>query len=192
MSQFTVHTLESAPAASQPLLQATQKAWGFVPTLHGILAESPVALEAYDALFGLVGKSSFSPAEQQVAFLAVNVLHECEYCTAGHTYLARAAKLDEQAIQALRNSTPVADARLQALRTFTEQVVRERGFVGQAGLDAFFAAGYTKAQVLEVVTIVATKTISNYVNHLTHTPLESFMSDPALRWIAPRNRVKAA
>jgi AhpD family alkylhydroperoxidase len=192
MTMFQSYTLDNAPDGSKAKLAEVQKAWGFLPKLHGNLAESPVALEAYDTLFGLVGKSTLSPIEQQVAYQAINVFHECEYCTAGHTYLSRMVKMDEQAIAALRNGTPIADARLQALRLFAEAVVRERGFVGDASVDAFIAAGFTKANVLEVVTIAATKTISNYTNHITHTAKESFMADPALGWVAPRNRAKAA
>jgi uncharacterized peroxidase-related enzyme len=184
METFTVHTFDSSPADSKPLLEVASKAWGFVPNLHAVLAESPVALEAYERLFGLVGRSSLSPVEQQVALLAVSVLHGCEYCTMGHTYLARSVKAPEAVVQALRGREPVPDARLQALRTFVEAVVRERGRAGDAAVEAFVRAGFSRAQVLEVVVVVATKTISNYVNHLTHTPLESFMSDPALAWAA--------
>jgi alkylhydroperoxidase family enzyme len=67
-------------------------------------------------------------------------------------------------------------------------VVYERGHAGDAAVDAFLAAGFTRRNVLEVVTIIATKTISNYTNHLTRTPKESFMSDPALKWVAAGNR----
>lgn len=191
MTKFTVHSIETAPAASKPLLEGVKQAWGFIPQLQGTMAESPVTLEAYDTLFGLVAKSSFTPAEQQVVYLAINVFHGCEYCTSGHTWLARNAKLDEAAIQALRNETPIPDARLQALRAFAEAVVRERGFAGDAAVDAFIAAGFTRAQVLEVVMIIATKTISNYTNHLTHTPKEGFMSDPSLAWTSARNKQHA-
>lgn len=192
MSKFQVHTIESAPQASKPLLEATQKAWGFVPTLHGTLAESPVALEAYNTLFGLVGKSTLTPAEQQVVYLAVSVTHGCEYCVAGHTYLARSVTMPEETLQALRNGQPIASSpRDQVLRTFTEAVVRERGQVGDALVDAFVASGFTRQNVLEIVIIIATKTISNYTNHLTHTPKESFMSDPALQWVAPRSQQPA-
>jgi AhpD family alkylhydroperoxidase len=188
-TRFTVHTLESAPAASQPLLQSSKKTWGFVPTLHGTLAEAPIALEAYTSLYAMVGRSTLTEIERQVAYQAVNVLHECEYCTAGHTYLSRAAGMPEDVIAALRDSRPIAsDARLQALRMFTEIVVRERSRAGDAAVDAFVTAGFTRANVLEVVTIVATKTISNYTNHLTHTPQEPFMADPALNWVAPSRR----
>jgi AhpD family alkylhydroperoxidase len=193
MTTFTSYTLDNAPAGSRAKLAEVAQAWGFLPKLHGNLAESPLALTAYDTLFGLVAaQSTLTPIEQQVAYMAINVLHACEYCTAGHTYLSRSVKMDEAAIAALRHETPIPDARLQALRTFTEAVVRERGYVGEATVEAFIAAGFSKAQVLEVVTIAATKTISNYTNHLTKTPKESFMADPALGWVAPRNRAKAA
>jgi uncharacterized peroxidase-related enzyme len=192
MTTFEVHTTDSAPEASRPLLEATRRAWGFVPTLHGTLAESPVALEAYTTLFGLVGRSTLTPAEQQVVFLAVSVLHGCEYCVAGHTYLARSVSLPERSLQALRQGEAiVGDPRAQALRRFAETVVRERGRAGDAAVDAFLAAGFTRRNVLEVLTIIATKTISNYTNHLTRTPKESFMSDPALQWVAPGETVGA-
>jgi len=192
MTRFALHTAATAPEASRPLLASVKAAWGFVPTLHATLAESPVALEAYDTLFGLVGTSTLTAAEQQVAYQAINVFHGCEYCTAGHTFLSRKAGVPEQVIQAQREGGPIADPRLQALHDFAQAVVRERGLVGDAGLAAFLAAGFTRANVLEVVTIVATKTISNYTNHLTHTPKEGFMADPALAWTAPGNRARAA
>lgn len=189
MTMFPSHTIDTAPEGSKAKLADVTKAWGFLPKLHGKLAESPLALEAYDTLFGLVAsRSTLSPIEQQVAYQAINVFHGCEYCTAGHTYLSRAVKMDEAAISALRDGTPIPDVRLQALRLFAEAVVRERGYVSDAAVDAFLAAGFTRAHVLDVVTIAATKTISNYTNHITHTEQESFMSDPALRWVAPRNR----
>jgi AhpD family alkylhydroperoxidase len=193
MTTFTSHTLDTAPEGSKARLAEVTKAWGFLPKLHGKLAESPLVLEAYDTLFGMVAaKATLTPVETQVVYQAINVFHECEYCTAGHTYLSRMVKMDEQAIAALRNGTPIADARLQALRVFAEAVVRERGFVSNTAIDAFLAAGFTRANVLEVVTIAATKTISNYTNHITHTEPESFMSDPALGWTSPRNRVRLA
>ncbi|ARN22190.1 carboxymuconolactone decarboxylase family protein [Piscinibacter gummiphilus] len=188
MPQFTVHTLDTAPAASVPLLQQTLNAWGFIPHLHATLAESPIALGAYDTLFGATTtQGTLDAKEQQVAFQAVNVLHGCEYCTAGHTFLSRAAQVPEDVISALREGAPIqGHPRYEALRQFTETVVRERGRAGDDAVDHFLAVGFTRAQVLEVITIVACKTISNYTNHLTHTPHETFMADPMLKWVAPQ------
>ena len=193
MTTFSSYTVDNAPEASRTRLEAVRKAWGFVPKLHGNLAESALALEAYDTLFGMVAaKATLSPVEVQVAYQAINVFHECEYCTAGHTYLSRMVKMDEDIIAALRDGTPIANGRLQSLRVFAEAVVRERGRVGDSAVDAFLAAGFTKANVLEIVTIAATKTISNYTNHITKTEKEAFMADPALAWVSPSNRAKAA
>lgn len=189
MTDFTVHTEATAPEGSRPLLAAIKAAWGFVPKLQGSLAESPLALEAYDTLFNLVAtKATLNAVERQIVYQAINVFHGCEYCTAGHSFLSRKAGMDEDTLQAVRGQTEIADSRLQALRYFAETVARERGFAGDAAVDGFIAAGFTRAQVLEVVTIIATKVMSNYTNHLTHTPLEDFMSDPALRWVDPKGR----
>jgi AhpD family alkylhydroperoxidase len=190
MTTFTLHTTETAPEGSKEQLTQVEKTWNFIPNLHRTLAESPSALKAYATLAGLVAQSSLEPAEQQVAYLAINVLSECEYCTSGHSVLAKMAGVQPEAIEALREGRPISDIRLEALRGFAEAVVRERGFVGGTAVDAFIAAGFTKAQVLEVVLIAATKTISNYTNHLTHTPLDAFMAETA--WVAPRNRAAQA
>jgi uncharacterized peroxidase-related enzyme len=185
MTPFVVHDLETVPAGAKERLESVRKAWGFVPKLQGTLAESPVALEAHEALFGLVANMTLTPQERQIGLLAIAVENRCEYCAMGHTYLARAAKAPEDAIAAVRDGTPIGDAKLQALRHFAQAVVRQRGHVGDAAVDAFLAAGYDRAQVLEILTLVALKTLSNYANHITHTPKESFMSDPALAWRAP-------
>jgi AhpD family alkylhydroperoxidase len=187
MTRFELHSIETAPAGAKEKLAEVTRAWGFTPKLHAMLAESPVALAAYDQLFALVAQSTLTPVEQQVAYQAVNVLHGCEYCTAGHTFLSRKVGVPEDAIQALRNQTVIADPRFQALRVFAETVVRERGLVDDNAIDAFIDAGFTRANVLEIVTVIATKTISNYTNHLTKTPKEDFMADPSLGWTAPRN-----
>ena len=189
MTDYSVHTIETAPEAAKPLLAAVKQGWGFIPKLQGTLAESPLALEAYDTLFNLVAaKASLTAAEQQIVYQAINVFHGCEYCTAGHTFLSRKAGVPEDVIQAIRNRAPIADARLEALRRFAEVVAQSRGFAGDGAVDAFIASGFTRAQVLEVVTIIATKVISNYTNHLTHTPLEDFMQDSSLRWSDPLGR----
>ena len=186
MPEFPTHTPETAPEASRPALADLKAKRGSVPNLHARLAEAPVALQAYTGLVALVAASSLTAAEQQVVYMTANVIHECEYCTAGHSALARNAGLDEAAIEALREGGPLADPRLQALRAFTAAVVLERGRVQPGELDGFLAAGFTRAQVLEVLVAVAAKTISNYANRIAGTPLDAFMAKTA--WIAPSRR----
>jgi alkylhydroperoxidase family enzyme len=82
-------------------------------------------------------------------------------------------KVDAALIEALRTEAPLGNDKLEALRTFTLAVVRQRGAVTADQTEAFFAAGYGQQQVLEVVLGVAQKVMSNYVNHIAHTPLDA-------------------
>ena len=183
MNTFPLHTLDSAPQGARSLLEAVQAQWGFVPNLHAVLAESPLALAGYEALFDLVReRASLTPVEQQTAFLAASVFHGCAYCTMGHTFLARQAGMEEADLEALRAGREPAGARLATLAAFTRKLLETRGHAGPGALSDVLAAGFTRAQVLEVVAIIAVKTISNYTNHITATPHEDFMADPALAW----------
>ncbi len=187
MIDYPLHSLDTAPEAARPILGAAQASWGFVPNLLAVLAEAPVALEGYTTLFGLFDRSSFTPVERQVVYLTVNYENDCHYCMAGHSVLARMAGMVPADIEALRNGLPPADARLNALHRFTVAMVRQRGFVDTAETDAFLAAGFSKAQILEVVLGIATKTLSNYTNHIAATPLDPFMT--GAEWSRPARAV---
>lgn len=175
MTTFTRYTVETAPAASKPVLEAVQNAFSFIPNLQGNMAESPELLAGYSQLWDLFGKSTLTPHEQQVVYLTSNFENNCHYCMAGHTTLAKMIEMAPEAIAALRAGSVIPDARLEALHVFTTAVVRDRGFVDDAGIEAFLAAGFTRRNVLEVVLGVATKVMSNYTNHLVHTQLDPFM-----------------
>jgi len=180
---FKLHDIENAQKASADILNGVQQAWGFIPNLHRVLAESPAALEAYATSWGIAAKTSFSPVERNIAYLSIIYENECTYCMAGHTNLSRMAKVDDASIEAIREGKALADPKLEALRKFAALVTRCRGVLSEADVDAFKAAGYTNQSVLDVLVLAATKLISNYTNHLAHTPLDSFMA--GAEWTAP-------
>ena len=169
---FKVHTLESAPKNARPLLEQSLADWGMVPNLHAVLAEAPVVLEAYKQLHESFTKTSLTPAERHIVWLSINVENECHYCVPAHTMMATMDKLPDDVISALRNRTTIADKKLEALHTFTTSVVQKRGMVDDAELQNFYAAGYTKQNVLEVILGVAQKVFSNYSNHISKVPLD--------------------
>ena len=179
MSKFTTHTIESAPEGSKAILSGANEKLGFVPNLYANMAESPAVLEAYTTLSEIYGKSSLSPTEQQVVSLAASVVNGCEFCVAAHSIIAKnMMNVDADIVKSLRDRDAIADAKLEALATFTRAVVNQRGWVAGETTDAFLAAGFTKAQALEVVLGVTQKTLSNYTNHLAETELnEQFASE---------------
>src|SRR5215470_12551791 len=172
MTRFIAHTAETAPAASRPLLEGIARSFGFVPNLFGVFAESPAALRGALSIYEAFSTSSLSPAEQQVVMLAVSEANDCEYCVAAHSTLAkRFVKLDPALVGATRRREPLADTKLDALVSFTRKVVEQRGMLTEADVSVFLEAGYTKAQVIEVLLGVGMKTFNNYVDHVAHTPL---------------------
>jgi uncharacterized peroxidase-related enzyme len=187
---FTLHDTATAPAASTELLEGVQKSWGLVPNLHRVLAESPAALEAYATLSGIAEKTGFTAQERNIVYIAIIYENECTYCMAGHTNLSRMAKVEPEAIAAVREGRPIADPKLEALRQFAAEVTRNRGVVSEADMSAFKATGYDNRAMLDVLVLAATKLISNYTNHLAQTPLDAFMK--GAEWTAPGKLKPAA
>ncbi|AIM59277.1 carboxymuconolactone decarboxylase [Cellulophaga lytica] len=172
MTTLKVHNIESAPEAAKPLLEKSKKAYGMIPGLHGVLASSPQILEAYQTLHELFTQTSFNEAELTVVWQAINVEHACHYCVPAHTGIAKMMKVDDAIIDALRDETPLEDAKLEALRTMTLTIVKNRGNVSKEELDAFYAAGYGEQHVLEIILGLSQKVISNYTNHIANTPVD--------------------
>lgn len=168
-----LHTVDTAPDASKPLLEKSQKAYGMIPNLHGAMAESPEILDAYQKIGTLFGAGTLSATERDVIWLTAARENHCEYCVPAHTWIAKSNKTPEDVIEALRTGGEIADAKLNALAAFTREVTVNRGQVSAATEDAFYAAGYTKQQAFEVLIGVAHKTLSNYANHLFDIPVDA-------------------
>lgn len=180
---YPVLTLATAPEASRPLLEDAQRSFGFIPNLLGVLAHSPAALGAYLGVGQALGQARLTAAEQQIVAIAVSAENACPYCVAAHSLIAGSAKAPSQAIAAARAQGLIADPRLEALRGFATAVVATRGRPGDEDVRRFLAAGFDRGQLLDVLAVVAMKTLSNYTNHLADTPLDAAFASH--RWEAP-------
>ncbi len=170
--KFKLHDQTTAPETSQPLLANSLKAFGMIPNLHAVMAESAPLLEAYQTLHTLFQQTSFNAEELTVVWQTINVEHNCHYCIPAHTGIAHMMKVDNAIIEALRNSTKLPTEKLQALHTTTLALVRNRGQLSQDETTAFFVAGYEQRNLLEIVLGISQKIMSNYVNHLAETPVD--------------------
>ncbi len=169
MTDFTLHTENTAPDVARPLLADAKKTTGMIPGLYAVMAEAPGLLEAYLKVGELFTQSSFDKDEITVVWQTINV---CHYCVPAHTAIAKSMNVNDDISDALRNETPLPNARLEALRLFTLNVVRNRGIVDDDAVQAFLDAGFSKRQILEVILGVAQKVMSNYTNHLANTPVD--------------------
>lgn len=175
----TPATIEDAPTASRPMLEAVKKQLGVAPNLFRLVATSPASLEGYLALSGALGKGQLpAPTRERIA-LAVAEINGCSYCLSAHTYLGRnLAKLDDAEMTANRNGAsndPKADAAVR----FAAKVTRDRGHVSEDDLRMVKMAGYDDAQVIEMVLHVALNTWTNYINEVAKTDIDFPVIAPA-------------
>ncbi|MDO6563121.1 carboxymuconolactone decarboxylase family protein [Amphritea sp. 1_MG-2023] len=173
MTHLTIHDLETAPEESQTFLAKSLKANGRIPGLHGVLASAPNLLEGYQKLHELFVNSSFDKEELTVVWQTINVEHECHYCVPAHTGIAQMMNVDPALTEALRNETEMPTAKLQVLHDTTLSMVRNRGNLTDEEVQAFYAAGYGERQLLEIVLGLSQKVISNYVNRIAETPIDT-------------------
>ena len=172
MPVLSPQTIDNAPAASRAGLDAVRRQLGFIPNLFATFAESPTLLSGYLALDSAYSKGSLSPLERQAILIAVSAENDCEYCVAAHSTVAGMLRAPETTVRAVREGTPVSDSRIDALVHFARAVVRTRGNVPHGTVEDFLAKGFTKDQLGEVLVGVGLKTISNYFNALSGTPLD--------------------
>src|SRR6202789_2577303 len=102
----TPNSIEAAPAAAQPLLEAVKKQLGMVPNLFRVVANSPAALEGYLGLNGALAKGALDAKTRERIARVVAEIDGCNYCLSAHTYIGKnLAKLDDLEIAASRGGS---------------------------------------------------------------------------------------
>lgn len=178
MSRISIPTVEQTPSASLPLLEAVQKQLGVVPNLMKLVGHSPAALEGYLSLNGALAKGRLGAKTGERIALAVAELNGCGYCLSAHSYLgSHLAKLDAAELKANRQGES-ADPKAAAALRFATQVIARRGHVADEELAAVQSAGYSEAEVLEIVVHVALNTLTNYVNNVARTDIDFPVVEP--------------
>ncbi len=168
----TPATIAASPEASHALLNAVQQQLGSVPNLFRLVANSPAALEGYLGMMGALGKGALPAAIGERIALAVAQVNGCEYCLAAHTYLGKhVAHLDDAEMAANRGGGS-NDAKAEAAVRFAVKLAEARGHVDAGAVDAVRAAGYSDAQVIEIVQHVALNTWTNYINVVAATEID--------------------
>ena len=171
MSRLTIPSLDQSPAASRPLLEAVQGQLGVVPNLFRLVGTSPAALEGFLGLFGALGKTLDVKTRERIA-LATAEANGCDYCLSAHNYLAlNLAKLTDAEIEAARHGRS-SDAHAAAAVGFAAKVAAQRGMVSDDDVRAVRAAGYSDAQIVEIVLNVALNFLTNLVNNVCQTDID--------------------
>jgi uncharacterized peroxidase-related enzyme len=171
MSRLKLPTREAAPVASQGLLEAVQKQLGVLPNMFRLLGQSPAALQGFLGLNGALGKALDVRTRERIA-LSVAQINGCDYCLSAHAYLGlNLAKIGAAEITLNRKGAS-QDAKASAAVAFAAKVVKSRGKVAAADIRAVKDAGYSEAQIIEIVAVVAENVFTNFVNNVAETDID--------------------
>jgi uncharacterized peroxidase-related enzyme len=183
-STLPPRALDDADTAVSAQLRAVQQGMGMVPNMYAGMVNLPAMLDTYIHGYGKFrAEAGLSPIEQEIVFLTISRFHECHYCVAAHSLAADMSKIPTEVTDAIRNDQPIADRRLEALRTFTLIMTASRGNPTPEEAQSFLAAGYTETHVLAIILAISVKVISNYSNHVLHTALDAGFA--ARAWTPP-------
>jgi alkylhydroperoxidase family enzyme len=172
MPNYPIHTIASAPEGSKPALEQLKKAFGVLPNLPAVIANSPKLINSLVGMFGQVHSPGLSEAENQIVLLTDAVTNSSTYAVAFHTTLALQQGISAEETTAIRERRVPANKRFAALSNLAKALIEKRGHLSEQELESFIGAGFTKEQVLEVIAIVTASTITNYSGTIMNPPLE--------------------
>jgi uncharacterized peroxidase-related enzyme len=172
---FTVPTRAEVSAPNQLIFDTLQKKVGFVPNLYAYFANNESALGDYLAFQSR--KSTLSTKEKEVVNIVTSQINGCRYCQSAHTVIGKMSGFTDEEIIELRYGTATFDDKIDALAQFTASVVNNRGYASTDVKESFFAAGYTEANMIDVVIMVGDKVISNYLHNLTGLEIDFPIAD---------------
>ena len=183
MQRYNLQTIETAPDKSKPALKALEERFGFLPNVMATMANNPVLLNGFVSSFGSFHGGSFDEIEKQVLLLTNAVTIKCPWTVAAHSTFAIEDGIAESEVKAIRDGGLPSDPRYAALSALTKALIETRGNVSDADVDAFLSAGYSKAQILEVITGVGVSTMAATTTNMAGTPIEERFQPQA--WSAP-------
>ena len=175
MKTFNVPSRDHVSPANQTNFDNLKKAVGFVPNLYAVMAYSDTALGKYLAFQS--AKTSLTNKEKEAVNLIVSKLNGCIYCQSAHTLLGKMNGLSEEETVNIRRGHST-DARLNALVQVAKEVVENKGHVTPQTLEAFYGAGYTDGNLVDVIMLVGDKVIMNYLHNLTEVPVDFPLVQP--------------
>lgn len=173
MSRYPLHTIDSAPAASKPVLAQLRTTFGMVPNIAAAMATSPVLINGFIGLFERVHASSLTEPQIQTLLLTNAVTNASEWPAAFHTALALQQGVRAADVEAIRRGDLPGDAALAALSALARALIETRGRLAEADRRRFLDAGFSAEQLLEVIAVVAASTVTNYVGSVARPALEA-------------------
>ncbi len=171
MSYVNAVRYEEAAPEVRELLDGIKKKLRRIPNVYAMIARSPVALKAFLEYGETLKKGELGPQELEAVALSIAQVNRCDYCLAAHTAIAKMSGLSEEDTWQLRTGTS-RDVKLKAAAALAKDIVETQGRPSREKVDAFFAAGYSQAALVELIALVSLNIFTNYFNHIAETEVD--------------------
>lgn len=171
MQNLDVLRTEQASPEAQGLFELMLKKYGKVPNLYAVTANSATTLRAVLDYGDALEAGELTPKEVEAIALAVSEDNGCTYCLAAHTAIGKMLGFSEEETLSIRSGRS-DDSKLNALIGLAKEITATRGWPAQGLVDGFFAVGYSKAALIELIGFVSLNVFKNYQNHIAHTPID--------------------
>lgn len=171
MSRIAIIDHATANDEQKALLDAIQGQLGMVPNFLKIFANSPVALRAFLGLHGVANGGSLDAQTRERIALAVAQQNACDYCVSAHTAIGRKSGLSGDEMDAARHGTS-ADAQAAVAVKFANSVMDKKGEVSAIELAEMRSAGYSDADIVEVITHVGMNFLTNLIGKVSKVDID--------------------
>lgn len=168
--KFNVPTRSEVSPTNQAIFDNLEKGLGFVPNVFATYAYSENALKNY--LDFSNAPTSLKTKEKEVVNLAVSEVNQCSYCLSAHTAIAGMNGFSSDQILELRSGRASFDNKLDALAKLAKNITENRGATSPEILENFFKAGWTKENLVDTISLVGDKTITNYLHKTTNVAID--------------------
>lgn len=171
MTRLSQLSDQAAPNETLDIFKAIKSKIGMVPNLYRVAANQPAVLRALLGANDALADGGFSAQDREAIALAVAGANGCDYCASAHAAISAGLKVETDEVDGHLRGKSI-DARLQAILTLSLAIVKHRGAVATADLDAARAAGLSDADITEVVANVVVNIFTNYLNNVAETDID--------------------
>jgi uncharacterized peroxidase-related enzyme len=171
MARINVVTHETANAEQKALFDAIQSQLGIVPNFLKVFANSPEALKAFLGLHGIANGGVLDPQTRERIALALAQQNACEYCLSAHSAIGRKSGLNGAEIEANRAGTS-QDAKAAVAVKFARSLVEHTGEVTSGELQEVRLAGYSDAEIVEIITHVGMNILTNILGKASRVEID--------------------
>ncbi len=171
MSRITTITNETATPEQAALFEAIQAQIGMVPNFLKVFANSPAALRAFLGLHSIANEGSIDlPTRERIA-LALAQQNSCEYCLSAHSAIGKKAGLDNSEINANRSGSS-NDSKAAVAVKLARSLAEHSGDITTAELIEARNAGYSDADIVEIITHVGMNILTNILGKASRVEID--------------------